>query len=324
MKNIIKKVSSIIMKSTVSKAITVIVAIAILGVTVFTVNYFTLKEKEKQELALDRELELTLLEIVFDEEKLNVDEESEFDFMSIVESAYGAVTFQEEPLDTTVIGSVELLYVVTSEKYEDINKLIHVTVTVVEIDKTPVIYGAEDITINVNQSVDLLANVSAFDYKGVGIKVESVGTFNIKKAGTYNLKYVATDSYGHTVEVEFKLIVKSTGSGGSNGGSNGGNNNNGNNNNNGGNNNGGDNNNSGTTQACPNGVYPDRPCSDILDTDLGDMQFYGANGYQACKDYGNSVVASGTQPTGATNFMCSQLTNNEGKPAGGALKWFFH
>ena len=330
MKKLINKVVALITKSTLTKVVAVVIALAICGGVVLTVNYFNQQESDKVALAADREKEENELAILIDMSMLEVDEESNFDYSSIVVEATGTVTFPEAPLDTSVLGPVEVIYTVTSEKYEDISKEISITLTVVEIDKTPVLYGAENISVDVGSSKEkLLENVSAFDYKGNVITVDIEGSYNLSRAGTYNVKYVATDDYGNTKEIDFVLTVKSTGSGGNggsggsgggnsgsgggNGGSGGGNNNNGNNNNN----------NGGTTQACPNGIYPDRPCDAILESDLGDKQFYGPTGQSDCMTYGNDKISNGTQPEGATNFMCAGLTNNKGEYAGSALNWFY-
>ena len=332
MKELLNKLKALIMKSTLSKAITVVIVLAVTTVVTLSVNYFIQADKDRVALANDRERETEELTIVFDESKLNIDEESTFDYTSIIVSATGIVTVPEEELDTTVLGDVELIYIVTSEKYEDITKELTIVVTVVEIDKTPVIYGVEDITMTVGDKIDLLANVSAFDYKGNVIEPKVEGSYSTTKAGTYNLKYVAVDEAGNIQEESFVLTVNAK-SGGSDGGNSGsGNNNNGGNSNNGGNNNNsntGDNNNNnngGTSYACPNAKHdPNIGCDEIPShVDKGDEFFPGANAGNTCYYAYLDENGQGVNfPPGAKNYFCTPVENNMGNTGGYALHWIY-
>ncbi len=75
-------------------------------------------------------------------------------------------------------------------------------------DLKPSIDGVRDITIYLNNSVDLLKNIKVTDNSSDDVDIKVVGEYDIKKVGEYKLSYVATDKSGNQVVQDFKLIVK--------------------------------------------------------------------------------------------------------------------
>ena len=75
-------------------------------------------------------------------------------------------------------------------------------------DEKPTIDGVKDITIYVNNSVDLLKNIKVTDNSSDKVEIKVDGQYDIKKVGEYKLSYVATDKSGNEVVEDFKLIVK--------------------------------------------------------------------------------------------------------------------
>ena len=75
-------------------------------------------------------------------------------------------------------------------------------------DIGPSIEGVKNITIYVNNSVDLLKNIKVTDNSSDNIDLEVIGKYDAKKVGEYKLSYVATDKSGNETVKNFKLIVK--------------------------------------------------------------------------------------------------------------------
>ena len=329
MKKLINKVVALITKNKLTTGMSILIVLGLVVGGIFTYNYFDQQEKEKLALAADREKEKDELMILFAGDPVFILEESTFDYSSIVNLSTGIVSYPLEPLDTTILGPVEIIYTVTSEKYSDISKDYVIVITVVEIDKTPVINGVQDYTITAGGKIDLLENVSAFDYKGKGIKVDVIGNYDITRVGTYKLTYYAIDEKGNEISIPFVLTVtkksSGSGSGNNNNGSNTGNNNNGGNNNTGDNNNG-NNNNNGTVQACPNAKHdPNIGCDEIPShVDKGDEFFPGANAGNTCYYAYLDENGQGVNfPPGAKNYFCTPVENNMGNTGGFALHWVY-
>lgn len=87
------------------------------------------------------------------------------------------------------------------------NKKIEITLEVID-DEIPTIEGVEDITIYVNQEVDLLKNIKTNDNSHDEVSVNVKGKYDTSKVGEYVLSYVAKDKSGNEAVKEFKLIVK--------------------------------------------------------------------------------------------------------------------
>lgn len=75
-------------------------------------------------------------------------------------------------------------------------------------DIKPVINGVEDISIYVNEDVDLLKNITVSDNSHDKVNLEVNGTYDKSKVGEYQLSYVATDKSGNKTESSFKVVVK--------------------------------------------------------------------------------------------------------------------
>lgn len=87
------------------------------------------------------------------------------------------------------------------------NKKIELSLDVID-DEIPTIDGVEDITIYVNQEVDLLKNIKTNDNSHDEVSVNVKGEYDTSKVGEYALSYVAKDKGGNELVKEFKLIVK--------------------------------------------------------------------------------------------------------------------
>lgn len=87
------------------------------------------------------------------------------------------------------------------------NKKIKLGLEVID-DIKPTIDGVEDITIYVNEDVDLLKNITVSDNSHGDINIKVVGEFDNTKACEYQLSYEASDESGNKETKDFKLIVK--------------------------------------------------------------------------------------------------------------------
>jgi len=75
-------------------------------------------------------------------------------------------------------------------------------------DVKPTINGVNNITIYVNNTVDLLKNIKVTDNSIEDVNIKVIGEYDIKKVGEYKLSYVATDKSGNETVKDFKLVVK--------------------------------------------------------------------------------------------------------------------
>lgn len=75
-------------------------------------------------------------------------------------------------------------------------------------DVAPSIEGVADITIYVNETVDLLKDIKTADNSHDEIDIKVNGEYNTSATGEYSLSYVVTDKSGNETVKEFKLIVK--------------------------------------------------------------------------------------------------------------------
>lgn len=75
-------------------------------------------------------------------------------------------------------------------------------------DENPTIEGVKDITVYVNNDVELLKNIKVTDNSHDTVDIKIDGEYNVKKVGEYKLIYVATDKSNNETRKDFKLIVK--------------------------------------------------------------------------------------------------------------------
>lgn len=87
------------------------------------------------------------------------------------------------------------------------NKNIELVLEVID-DEKPVIEGVQDITIYVNEEIDLLKNITTSDNSHDDISLNIIGEYNTSTVGEYALSYIATDKSGNETIKDFKLIVK--------------------------------------------------------------------------------------------------------------------
>lgn len=87
------------------------------------------------------------------------------------------------------------------------NKKIEIILEVID-DENPTIEGVEDITIYVNEEIDLLKNIKTSDNSHDEVSINVKGEYNTSTSGEYALSYVASDKSGNETIKEFKLIVK--------------------------------------------------------------------------------------------------------------------
>ena len=74
-------------------------------------------------------------------------------------------------------------------------------------DEAPSIEGVSDITIYVNEEVDLIKNITTNDNSHDEVSLNINGEYSTSQVGEYSLSYVATDKSGNETVMEFKLIV---------------------------------------------------------------------------------------------------------------------
>lgn len=87
------------------------------------------------------------------------------------------------------------------------NEKIKIILKVID-DVNPTIEGVNDISIYVNDEVDLLKNITTSDNSHDAVSLNVNGEYNTSKVGEYPLSYVATDKSGNKTTKDFKLVVK--------------------------------------------------------------------------------------------------------------------
>lgn len=85
-----------------------------------------------------------------------------------------------------------------------------VTVTYVETDGTPVLYGVDDVTVKFGADFDPLDGVTALDVEDGDItdSIRVTGEVDTEKAGEVQLTYRVRDSYGNIATAERTVTVK--------------------------------------------------------------------------------------------------------------------
>ena len=113
----------------------------------------------------------------------------------------------EEDIDTYSVG-IYTVGVVATDK-SGFSSVEYATLTVYEDDKSPKIYGVQDIYITVgDDSPNYLSGVTAFDNVDESVKVHvDSSSVDTSKEGNYTIIYKAVDSYGNFTEKRASVIV---------------------------------------------------------------------------------------------------------------------
>ncbi len=74
-------------------------------------------------------------------------------------------------------------------------------------NRTPIITGPQNMTIERGTKIDLNANVKATNFCGTPIPVQISGSVDVSRCGTYSVTYTATDALGNTAAVTITVNV---------------------------------------------------------------------------------------------------------------------
>ena len=119
----------------------------------------------------------------------------------------------ENDVDTSKAGVYHVTYKVTDSEGKSSRKVITVTVEgSTDIPNTAPTISANDVTLNVGDMFDPLANVTATDKEDGTITLTKeniiVNDVDTSKAGTYHVTYKVTDKNGASIEKTITVIVK--------------------------------------------------------------------------------------------------------------------
>ena len=168
-------------------SVVLVLIIIIIGIILFVVNKIN---SSKINVILKDDLEVEINSKV----KL-------LSFIDKIEN--GEVVSEDVEVDTSSLGTKSLeIELKNKDKKETYKFDINV------VDTTaPVIEAEDNITINIDDEVDLVKYATVSDNSKEDIKVEIEGDYDLDKAGKYNLKYVAKDSSGNEVSYDFILNI---------------------------------------------------------------------------------------------------------------------
>ena len=126
-------------------------------------------------------------------------------FIYKVENA--EIISEDKTVDTSNLGKKELEVKLKNKDQEQIYKFeINIVDTI-----APVIEAEDNITVNINDEVNLVNYAKVTDNSKEDIKIEISGYYDLSKVGKYNLKFVAKDSSNNEVSYDFILnIVEDT------------------------------------------------------------------------------------------------------------------
>ena len=168
-------------------SVVLVLIIIIIGIILFVVNKIN---SSKINVILKDDLEVEINSKV----KL-------LSFIDKIEN--GEVVSEDVEVDTSSLGTKSLeIELKNKDKKETYKFDINV------VDTTaPVIEAEDNITINIDDEVDLVKYATVSDNSKEDIKVGIEGDYDLDKAGKYNLKYVAKDSSGNEVSYDFILNI---------------------------------------------------------------------------------------------------------------------
>lgn len=171
-------------------SIILVLIIIIVGIIVFIIS----KNKEEIKVTLNDNLEVEI--------------NSEVKLLSFIDKVEnGEIISEDKTVDTSNLGKKELEVKLKNKDQEQIYKFeINIVDTI-----APVIEAEDNITVNINDEVNLVNYAKVTDNSKEDIKIEISGYYDLSKVGKYNLKFVAKDSSNNEVSYDFILnIVEDT------------------------------------------------------------------------------------------------------------------
>ena len=167
-------------------SIILVLIIIIVGIIVFIIS----KNKEEIKVTLNDNLEVEI--------------NSEVKLLSFIDKVEnGEIISEDKTVDTSNLGKKELEVKLKNKDQEQIYKFeINVVDTI-----APVIEAEDNITVNINDEVNLVNYAKVTDNSKEDIKIEISGYYDLSKVGKYNLKFVAKDSSNNEVSYDFILNI---------------------------------------------------------------------------------------------------------------------
>lgn len=171
-------------------SIILVLIIIIVGIIVFIIS----KNKEEIKVTLNDNLEVEI--------------NSEVKLLSFIDKVEnGEIISEDKTVDTSNLGKKELEVKLKNKDQEQIYKF---EINIVDTT-APVIEAEDNITVNINDEVNLVNYAKVTDNSKEDIKIEISGYYDLSKVGKYNLKFVAKDSSNNEVSYDFILnIVEDT------------------------------------------------------------------------------------------------------------------
>lgn len=114
-------------------------------------------------------------------------------------------TVKYNSIDTSSIGSKKIKYVVTDKFKKKHN--FYLTVKVID-NIAPKIEGKTNVTIYIDDKIDLNKYVTVTDNYDKDVDLKTEGKVDNKKEGEYKVKYIASDKSGNKSELEITFTVK--------------------------------------------------------------------------------------------------------------------
>ena len=167
-------------------SIILVLIIIIVGIIVFIIS----KNKEEIKVTLNDNLEVEI--------------NSEVKLLSFIDKVEnGEIISEDKTVDTSNLGKKELEVKLKNKDQEQIYKFeINIVDTI-----APVIEAEDNITVNINDEVNLVNYAKVTDNSKEDIKIEISGYYDLSKVGKYNLKFVAKDSSNNEVSYDFILNI---------------------------------------------------------------------------------------------------------------------
>ena len=134
---------------------------------------------------VEKERKANMLKVGFKlDSKTEVNSEAKYSDY-IVTLKNGTLVNGDKEIDTKTIGSVSLEYIFKNKEGEEEKR--NYVVDIVDT-KAPVIEGEKEVSLIINNDIDLLAKAKVTDNSGEEIKATLVGEYDKGKEGKYNLK----------------------------------------------------------------------------------------------------------------------------------------